>query len=279
VEVEIANRESRIAHCGGVGQFEIRDSQSEIALHFVVRDSGVGIATAQQQRIFNAFEQAAGSTDHAVRGSGLGLAIVSKLVAMMGGTVWVQSEVGRGSVFHFTVRLGRAEQAGAATRPAARPGNGAGAAHTTPVAHPAPRALRILVVDDNPDNRRLMVVMLSKRGHSAVEANSGREAVAVVQRERFDAVLMDVQMPDMDGIAATQAIRRWEAEHAGRARLPIIAVTANAMIGDRARCFAAGMDSYLAKPFRVEQLVLALEALTGPTRSPEDAAAPAASAL
>jgi CheY-like chemotaxis protein len=213
-------------------------------LHFVVRDTGIGIAADQQELIFNAFEQADGSMTRRYGGTGLGLAICAKLVALMGGRIWVESAVRQGSAFHFTARFGCASG-----RVAEVPGPAACRAVPT-------RALHVLLAEDNPINQKVATRMLANAGHAVTVAGDGRAALELIERERFDVVLMDVQMPDMDGLQATAAIRAREAVH-GR-RLPIVAMTAHAMKGDQERCLAAGMDAYVAKPVRRNELLAVL---------------------
>ncbi len=358
--------------------------EREICLHFAVSDTGIGIAPDQQQKLFKAFSQADTSTTRKYGGTGLGLAISARLVQMMGGDIWLESQVGRGSTFHFTVRFAPAR--GPIERPARiephrvsglpvlvvddnatnrrileemltswgmRPtlveggppalaalerARGAGtpfalvlldammpemdgfmlverirefhepvgstlmmlssanrredaarcrelgvASYLTkpirqstlldaimtalgtsasveertpgevqPTAAGAGRSLRLLLAEDNPVNQRLAVSLLEKRGHRIVVAGTGREALAALDDGPFDAVLMDVQMPEMDGFEATAAIRARES--ATGAHIPIVAMTAHALQGDRERCLAAGMDAYIAKPLRPQEL-------------------------
>jgi signal transduction histidine kinase/HD-like signal output (HDOD) protein len=218
--------------------------QAAIDLHFAVRDTGIGIPADKLGTIFRPFEQADGSTTRKYGGTGLGLTISQRLVEMMGGRMWVESEAGRGSTFHFTARL-------AAAGPAANP-----ALELEPATERPP--LRILLAEDNLVNQRVAVRTLEKRGHTVRVASNGREAVEAWQGARFDVVLMDVQMPEVDGFEATAAIRARE-DSTGR-RTPIIAMTAHAMKGDRERCLAAGMDDYVTKPFQPEALFRALDA-------------------
>jgi CheY-like chemotaxis protein len=215
--------------------------RNEIGLHFEVRDTGIGIPAEQQSKIFEPFRQADGSTSRKYGGTGLGLAICSQLTAMMGGRIWVESQPGCGSAFHFTAILAVSEQNAEAPAPA--PAN-------LPASTPA-RKLHILLAEDNAVNQKLAVRLLERSGHSVVCANDGRQALEAFGREPFDLVLMDVQMPQMDGLEATAAIRHLEA---GSRHTPILALTANAMKGDRERCLAAGMDGYMAKPLRREIL-------------------------
>jgi PAS domain S-box-containing protein len=223
-------------------------------LHFAVRDTGIGIPPEKQQVIFNAFEQADGSTARRYGGTGLGLAIASRLAALMEGRIWVESQVGRGSTFHFTVRLGL--QQVAAARPAPLPPRPSEAAL---------RPLRVLLAEDNALNQMLVVRLLEKRGHQVVVAGNGHEALAALERQPVDVVLMDVQMPEMGGFEATAAIRAREKAAGGH--VPIIAMTAHAMKGDRERCLEAGMDQYVAKPIQVQELIDVLES-TAPASPP-----------
>jgi PAS domain S-box-containing protein len=369
-----------------------------VQLHVTVADTGVGIPADKQQVIFEAFTQADSSTTRRFGGTGLGLAIAQRVVALMNGRIWVDSEVGRGSTFHFTARFGRARPdfvAGpsgpppeldhlpvlvvddnatnrlilstmlrncglvpttAASAPEAwellrsrdasedrfalivsdvnMPGMdgfelaarirgtaefadvtivllssaerlgdrgrcaelGIAASLTKPVSqselrdavtaaltgrrqvaatalvkleHMPPRALtplRILVAEDGLANRRLLVGLLQKWGHTVTAVENGRAALAALDQQPFDLALMDVSMPEMDGLEATAAIRHQE-RHTNR-HLPIIALTAHALSGDRERCLAAGMDSYLTKPVRGSELAEAIETLWGQTVAP-----------
>ncbi|MDH3260838.1 MAG: response regulator [Acidimicrobiia bacterium] len=360
-------------------------SAEAMELHFVVSDTGIGIPEDVRDRIFDSFAQADGSTTRRYGGTGLGLTITADLVKMMGGKIWVESEVGAGSRFHFTARLAEAglldlmtpvdatdgsdlrvlviADAVAAQRSLSemlRQGNvatsvvtdlgaaldtmhdlarlqvkpravvvdvreniletcsritthpdfkdipviavpvagergdaarfrnaGVSAYLTKPVSqselldavrlvtsermHPEflvtkhwlrerrPR-LRLLLADDSPTNRMLAIRLLEKRGHSVVAVEDGLEAVEAVQEGSFDAVLMDVQMPELDGLEATQVIRQWEN---GKAHVPIVALTAHAMESDRQRCLEAGMDAYVSKPFSADELYATVEQLVG----------------
>ncbi len=374
--------------------------QSDVELHFSVRDTGIGISPEKQDLIFHAFTQADASTTRHYGGTGLGLAISVKLVALMGGRLWVESEVGRGSTFHFTIRFGRstqplpkrcartldieglpvlvvddnatnrlileetlvhwrlrptavdgggpalaamqravnqgeafplvlmdammpgmdgfevierikhnpvlagatilmlssADRAGDAARCRAlgvtylrkpikqselldaildalnqgvAPSDGASPTASA-VATGSPwrlPPLRILLAEDNEVNQMLAVRLLEKNGHTVVAAVNGREALQALANQKFDVVLMDVQMPEMDGLTATAAIRARE-RGGGGGHLPIVALTAHAMKGDRERCLAAGMDAYVTKPLRAQELFDVLARLLAPPTAP-----------
>jgi PAS domain S-box-containing protein len=225
-----------------------QSAAGEARLRFSVADEGIGIPADKQQLVFDAFTQSDGSTTRRFGGTGLGLSISSKLVAMMGGTIWVESEVGRGSTFHFTASLG--DVAGEAV-----PLRDAGVA-PAPAAGP-PRRLRVLLAEDNRVNQRVAGDLLMKRGHEVVIVGDGQKAVDAFGRERFDVVVMDVQMPEMDGFAATASIRA--AEAAAGKRTPVVAMTAHAMAGDREKCLEAGMDAYVTKPLKMREFVETVE--------------------
>jgi PAS domain S-box-containing protein len=367
---------------------KLSGTADEVTLHFSIRDTGIGIPPEKQKTIFQAFAQADTSSTRQFGGTGLGLTIASQLVGMMGGRIWVDSEVGRGSTFHFTVRMKtshplseqparastallqelpvlvvddnatnrrilaetlsgwginptlsagasdaliRLKQARESGKPyplviadaqmpdmdgftliesikqdpqlaratimmltsAGQRGDaarcreiGVSAYLTKPIGESelldavlqvlgregntgqpqlitrhslreGRRSLRMLVVEDNPVNQLLALRLLQKQGHSTVAAGNGREALAALAKETFDLVLMDVQMPDMDGFEATRAIR--EREQKTGEHVPIIAMTAHAMQGDKERCLKAGMDAYVSKPVHVSELLTAIE--------------------
>jgi PAS domain S-box-containing protein len=226
--------------------------QDSVTLHFAVRDTGIGIPREKQQLVFHPFSQADSSTTRRYGGTGLGLTISARLVEMMGGRIWVESEAGQGSRFHFTARLDLA-QAVEQARPVDVPRRAVDD-HARDR-----RALRILVAEDNRVNQILIVRLLEKRGHATVVAGNGREALAALEKQPFDVVLMDMQMPEMDGFEAVTIIR--QRENGTGAHQPIIAITAHAMKGDRERCLAVGMDRYVSKPVRAEELFEAIDAL------------------
>jgi CheY-like chemotaxis protein len=224
-------------------------------LHVAVKDTGIGVAPAMQERIFEAFVQEDASTTRRYGGSGLGLSISKRLIELMSGRIWVESTPGRGSVFHFTLPLLEPQWA-QDTVEASTDAPPSGPAPLQPLADNAPE---VLVVEDNPANQKLMRWLLERQGYRVSLAVDGSQAVQICSEQRFHAVLMDVQMPVMSGLEATRLIR--EMEHArGNGHMPIIGVTANAILGDRDECLAVGMDDYLAKPFTAAQLREKVEA-------------------
>jgi len=277
------------------GEVEIRVAcvtarEDVVVLRFEVRDTGIGIPEERRDCLFQTFSQVDASTTRRYGGTGLGLAISKQLVGLMGGEIGVESEVGVGSTFWFTVRCERSaetpprepmlesvavsrisrpfkpshlrraivstdittvESAGDTPRtsdPAPATVATAAAGNTALGPKPEPEdavSLRLLVVEDNVVNQKVALAMLNKLGHQVDMAANGVEAVAAVESEEYDLLLMDCQMPEMDGYEATREIRRRQGQ---RRHTPIIAMTANAMKGDREKCFEAGMDDFVSKP-------------------------------
>ena len=237
-----------------VEQFEISNFKSEVSnpqaaicdLRFAVRNTGIGIPPAALERLFQPFAQADPSMARRFGGTGLGLSICKNLVEMMGGRVWAESKEGKGSTFYFTVRLPLAKELPAD--------------FGTPLVLPATAGtqLRILLAEDNPANQKLATYILRDRGHAVEIADDGQAAIDLSARNRYDVILMDVQMPGLNGLEATAAIRKRED---GRPRIPIIAMTAHAMKGDREQCLAAGMDAYLSKPIDGHEMIALVETL------------------
>jgi CheY-like chemotaxis protein len=223
----------------------VQRGSREDELAFAVRDSGIGLSEDGKSRLFKSFSQADSSTARRYGGTGLGLAISKRLAELMGGTMSAESAgPGRGSTFRFSIRAPEAS----APRPLpASPAIDPGMADRHP--------LRILLAEDNLVNRKLALRVLAQLGYRADVAINGVEAIEAVERQPYDLVLMDVQMPEMDGLEAS---RRIVQRCPGGSRPRIVAMTANASQGDRDMCIAAGMDDYVTKPFRVEALVEAL---------------------
>jgi CheY-like chemotaxis protein len=213
-------------------------------VHFAVSDTGIGIPREALGGLFRAFHQLDGSLARRYGGTGLGLAISKRLTELMGGEIWVESRVGEGSTFHFTI---------------------AGEVSDTPLFRPAvpgravrrlTRPLRVLLAEDRPVNQQVMLGMLEHLGYRADLASDGEEVLEALARQPYDVVLMDIQMPRMDGLETACRIRRQKAGCQPR----VIALTAHAMSGDRERFLAAGMDGYLSKPVKMAELEAILAA-------------------
>ena len=227
-------------------------TQNTAVLHIAIEDSGIGIPPDRVDSIFSAFSQVDASTTRRYGGTGLGLSICSRLAALMGGRIWVESEAGKGSTFHLTITMALSgdthipQETFAASDLCAK---------TEQPGH-------VLVVEDVLVNQALARSLLEKRGHIVSLASDGEDALMLMQRgQSFDVILMDLQMPGMDGYEATARIR--EMERASSRHTPIIAVTASAMNTDRERCLALGMDGFVAKPYRAEEVFTVVEKYCG----------------
>jgi two-component system sensor histidine kinase/response regulator len=227
------------------------NSDEAATLRFAVHDTGIGLSEETQGKLFQSFVQADTSTTRRFGGTGLGLAICRKLVELMGGSIGVISSLGQGSIFWFTLPLPK--QAPSAAGTVDQPGlvNGAATA-------PLPDNLRVLLAEDNQVNQFVAMKQLKKFGCIVEVVANGIQAVEAWQREKYDVIFMDCQMPEMDGYEATQNIRALEAGQSGPAT-QIIAMTAGVMQGDRERCLAAGMDDYISKPVETKELKAKLE--------------------
>jgi len=232
----------------------VSQTRDESKLRFTVIDTGIGIPVGDRDRLFETFTQADDSNTRKYGGTGLGLALSKQLVELLGGTIGVEGDPGAGSRFWFTARFATASKSEAAPRtlaPPVKPGVQVSVSAARKSTAGVPQSMRILLAEDNEVNQRITLRLLQKLGLAADAVVNGREAVEALERQNYDLVLMDCQMPDMDGFEATAVIRSRE----GKSRhQTICALTANAMAGDRERCLAAGMDDYISKPVGLEKL-------------------------
>lgn len=219
----------------------------DMELQLCVEDTGLGIPADRLDAIFEPFVQSEPLIANSGQGTGLGLTICRRLVELMGGRLWVESEQGHGARFFFTIRVG------------ADRGFAAALAQLNDAAPHTPPRARILLAEDNNVNQRVASLILRAGGHSVHVVGDGAEALRVALAEPFDVILMDLQMPVMDGLAVTRALR--DSERGGDRRTPVVALTAHAMVGDKERCLAAGMDGYLSKPLRSDELERTLASL------------------
>jgi CheY-like chemotaxis protein len=253
----------------GVQAELMSEATNVVQVRFTVHDTGIGMPADQQGRLFQSFTQGDGSSTRRHGGTGLGLAIAKQLVELLGGEIGVASEPGRGSRFWFSASFGKpaAEELLALKPPMQKPvlktvtkvqAFAAAPRASMPVVKPIAMAthLRVLLAEDNEINQRITLRLLEKLGLPADAVVNGRQAVEALEKRKYDLVLMDCQMPDMDGFEATAIVRSREGT---THRTPICALTANAMEGDRERCLAAGMDDYISKPVGLEKLQKAVD--------------------
>jgi two-component system sensor histidine kinase/response regulator len=262
VLVNLMGNAIKFTEAGSVSLEVCIDSQDQdtVCLRFAVRDTGPGIPKDKQELIFNPFCQADGSTTRKYGGTGLGLTISSRLVEMMGGRIWVESEAGHGATFCFTARLGKV-----CLIPAS-PSHSKPDMAITPELDEEARirlgSLKILIAEDNLTGLKLISRMLERWGHTLTLATDGSEALDLFDNYTFDVVLLDLQMPLVDGFEVTTAIRERE-KRTGR-HTPIVAITAHALAGAREKCLATGMDNFLTKPIEPRKVLEALALLKIP---------------
>jgi signal transduction histidine kinase/CheY-like chemotaxis protein len=240
----------------------LHQTSTTATLRFSIHDTGIGIPLDRQSNLFQPFFQVDASSTRRYGGSGIGLALGKKLVELMGGVIGAESTLGKGSLFWFTLPLRK--QRLATTTPAFRPKQPV-AVSDRPEAKP-----RILVAEDNLVNQKLVSRVLEKLGYDVRLVFNGQEAVYAIEQGAYAAVLMDCQMPVMDGLTATETIRAWESAQHLR-RTPIIALTAHMVAGDRERCLAVGMDDYLSKPLKLDKLAPTLKHWLEQLPPPEEA--------
>jgi len=264
----------KFTQTGGVSIKAEVDEQAgdNYILHFAIKDSGIGIPPEKRDAVFNSFTQADTSTSRIFGGTGLGLSITKQLVELMGGKIWLKSEDNQGATFHFTIKV----KCGHAEKISDTPSD-----NTLPL-----KALKILLVEDNKINQDIARTVFETHGHQVTVAEHGMKALEILLEESFDVIFMDVQMPVLDGLTTTTIIRNCEAKRASDndeiaaiedklimklagKQTPIIAMTANAMSGDRQRCLDAGMNEYLTKPFMPEQINNVLHLLFQATVAPQ----------
>jgi len=227
--------------------FTREKNNENVLIQFSVADHGIGISPENQKKLFQTFSQADGSTTRKFGGTGLGLVIAKKIVEIMGGEIWAESEEGIGSTFHFTVWMQKSDEY-------ALLGSGEDVQSDISAVKKILKGLKILLVEDNELNQELAQDLLQKNGLEVTLANNGLEALEMVESEVFDAVLMDCQMPVMDGYEATRKIR----ENMKYQNLPILAMTANTMEGDKEKALEAGMNDHIAKPIDPDTMLMTI---------------------
>lgn len=231
-----------------LGVHLIQHLENNLVLDFWVQDTGIGLSEEQQHCIFEPFIQADNSTSRKYGGTGLGLSIVKNLVTLMNGKLWVESNLGQGSSFHFVLEF----MTPYVGKPALAEVNFAGI-------EPPQRPLQILLAEDITTNQIVATAMLQKMGHTITLAQNGKQVLELLEKQHFDLILMDMLMPEMDGLEATRCIR--QLEMASSQHIPIIALTANALESDKVLCLQAGMDSFVSKPFNKEALFNAIQSI------------------
>jgi signal transduction histidine kinase/ActR/RegA family two-component response regulator len=263
--VNLVGNAIKFTERGGVTVMVQAETKSEDLLRFSITDTGIGIPSDKVATIFSSFTQADSSTARLYGGSGLGLAIAARLVALMGGRIWVESEQGVGSTFHFTARL-EVQAAPAVKQPAASPSASlVPQVLTTPLADDGQaRIPSILIVDDSSDNRLLLRAFFKGVPCALDEAENGRQAVDMFAARRYDLILMDIRMPVMDGYAAIRQIRKRE-QQLGVLPVPIIALTASSLQEEVRECLASGCSFYVSKPISKAAL---LDAVSRATATP-----------
>ncbi|MCK5074188.1 MAG: response regulator [Bacteriovoracaceae bacterium] len=228
---------------GSVNLYIERDKSSDGYIHFQVKDTGSGLTEYQQKIIFEKFTQVEAGLTRAYGGSGLGLTISKELVVLMAGRIWVESNVGRGSVFHFSLPLKEVSEEDKIE-----------IAEKKFIANEDVSPQRILLVEDSVENQLLIEIFLKKSPHSLDVVSNGEDCLKKIMEQEYDLVLMDIQMPIMDGYTAVSKIRVWEMD-TKRSPMKIVALTAHALEGDRKKCLDAGCDNYLAKPIKKLRLL------------------------
>jgi signal transduction histidine kinase/ActR/RegA family two-component response regulator len=223
-------------------------------LRFSVEDTGIGIPEEKSASIFDAFIQVDGSSTRSYGGTGLGLAISSRLVSLMGGKIWLESKLGEGSKFHFTVQLEKSQET-------FNYENVEDKILNLRDLKSAYGAGKILIAEDDLTCRKIIVQQLQSSGYDVVVAENGRDAVEFFKKEKFEAVFMDIQMPEMDGYEAVEEIRDYEHKNGKKKITPVIAITAHAMENERDKCFAAGMNDFISKPAKKSEILLKLSSL------------------
>ncbi|MBT4408563.1 MAG: response regulator [Bacteroidetes bacterium] len=238
--INLVNNAIKFTEKGGVmiSAELLEDSRNKVKVLFKITDTGIGISEEGKQRLFKAFSQTDASTTRKFGGTGLGLTISKRLVELMGGEIGVDSDTGVGSTFWFSISYNKASSAGAIDP------------NVSDTKSRVNDTIKILLVEDNPINQRVAVYNLKKLGHYVDIAENGFEAVELFNQKSYNLVLMDIQMPVMDGMEATQKIRKLERKNKANRIIPIIAMTANAMKGDRERFIKYGFTDYISKPFK-----------------------------